>query len=83
MFPDGRTYALDQFIGLNQVGDAGLRDRVNQHYLSTFGVSAAVGLITGLSQFIGTAGLGRGDGNRNVIIAGGVGDATGQARRKS
>lgn len=79
VFPDGRTYALDQFIGLNQVGDAGLRDRVNQHYLSTFGASAAVGLITGLSQFIGTAGLGRGDGNRSVIIAGGVGDATGQA----
>ena len=79
VFPDGRTYALDQFIGLNQVGDAGLRDRVNQHYLSTFGASAAVGLITGLSQFIGTAGLGRADGNRSVIIAGGVGDATGQA----
>ena len=79
VFPDGRTYALDQFIGLNQVGDAGLRDRVNQHYLSTFGASAAVGLITGLSQFIGTAGLGRVDGNRSVIIAGGVGDATGQA----
>jgi type IV secretion system protein VirB10 len=79
VFPDGRTYALDQFIGLNQVGDADLRDRVNQHYLSTFGASAAVGLITGLSQFIGTAGLGRADGNRSVIIAGGVGDATGQA----
>lgn len=79
VFPDGRTYALDQFIGLNQVGDAGLRDRVNQHYLSTFGASAAVGLITGLSQFLGTAGLGRADGNRSVIIAGGVGDATGQA----
>ncbi|MEQ1761373.1 MAG: TrbI/VirB10 family protein [Vicinamibacterales bacterium] len=79
VFPDGRTYALDQFIGLNQVGDAGLRDRVNQHYLSTFGASAAVGLITGLSQFIGTAGLGRADGNRSVIIAGGVGDATGQS----
>ena len=79
VFPDGRTYALDQFIGLNQVGDAGLRDRVNQHYLSTFGASAAVGLITGLSQFLGTAGLGRADSNRSVIIAGGVGDATGQA----
>ena len=26
---------------------AGLRDRVNQHYLSTFGAAAAVGLITG------------------------------------
>jgi type IV secretion system protein VirB10 len=77
--PDGRTYRLDQFMGLNQIGDAGLRDRVNQHYLSTFGAAAAVGLISGLAQFLGSAGLGRGDGDRTVIIAGGVGDATAQA----
>jgi type IV secretion system protein VirB10 len=80
LMPDGRTYRLDQFIGLNQIGDAGLRDRVNQHYLSTFGAAAAVGLISGLAQFLGSAGLGRGDGDRTVIIAGGVGDATSQAR---
>lgn len=79
VMPDGRTYRLDQFIGLNQIGDAGLRDRVNQHYLSTFGAAAAVGLISGLAQFLGSAGLGRGDGDRTVIIAGGVGDATSQA----
>ena len=54
--PDGRTYRLDQFLGLNQIGDAGLRDRVNQHYLSTFGAAAAVGLISGLSQFLGSVG---------------------------
>jgi type IV secretion system protein VirB10 len=79
LMPDGRTYRLDQFIGLNQIGDAGLRDRVNQHYLSTFGAAAAVGLISGLAQFLGSAGLGQGDGDRTVIIAGGVGDATSQA----
>jgi type IV secretory pathway VirB10-like protein len=79
LFPDGRTYPLDQFMGLNQIGDSGLRDRVNQHYLSTFGAAAAVGLITGLSQLVGTAGFGRGDANRTVVIAGGLGDATGQA----
>ena len=61
VLPDGRTYPLDQFMGLNQIGDAGLRDQVNQHYLSTFGAAAAVGLITGLSQFLGTAGFGRAD----------------------
>ena len=60
--PDGRTYRLDQFLGLNQIGDAGLRDRVNHHYWSTFGAAAAVGLISGLAQFLGSAGLGRGDG---------------------
>ena len=79
VMPDGRTYRLDQFLGLNQIGDAGLRDQVNQHYLSTFGAAAAVGLISGLSQYLGSAGLGSGDGNRTVVIAGGVGDATSQA----
>ena len=79
LMPDGRTYRLDQFLGLNQIGDAGLKDRVNQHYLSTFGAAAAVGLISGLSQFLGSAGLGGGDGDRSVVIAGGVGDATSQA----
>ena len=59
LMPDGRTYRLDQFIGLNQIGDAGLRDQVNHHYLSTFGAAAAVGLISGLSQYLGSAGLGR------------------------
>jgi len=77
--PDGRTYRLDQFMGLNQIGDAGLRDKVNHHYLSTFGAAAAVGLITGLAQWIGTAGLSRGDGDRTVVIAGGATDATAQA----
>ena len=57
VMPDGSTVRLDQFIGLNQLGDAGLRDKVNHHYLSTFGAAAAVGLVSGLSQFLGSAGL--------------------------
>jgi type IV secretory pathway VirB10-like protein len=79
VFPDGRTYALDQFMGLNEIGDAGLRDQVNQHYKSTFGASAAVGLLTGFAQYLGTAGFSRAGGDRTVIIAGNVGDATAQA----
>jgi len=79
VMPDGRTYRLDEFMGLNQIGDAGLRDRVNHHYLATFGAAAAVGLITGLSQYLGNVGLGAGDGNRTVVIAGSVGDAASQA----
>ena len=53
LMPDGRSYRLDEFMGLNQIGDAGLRDKVNHHYLSTFGAAAAVGLISGLSQYPG------------------------------
>jgi type IV secretory pathway VirB10-like protein len=79
VLPDGRTYGLDQFMGLNEIGDAGLRDQVNQHYKSTFGASAAVGLLTGFAQYLGTAGFSRGGGDRTVIIAGNVGDATAQA----
>ena len=79
LMPDGSTHSLDQFLGLNQIGDAGLRDQVNHHYWSTFGAAGAVGLVSGLAQYLGTAGLGRGDGDRTVIIAGGASDATAQA----
>jgi type IV secretory pathway VirB10-like protein len=79
LMPDGRTYGLDQFLGLNQIGDTGLRDRVNHHYLSTFGAAGAVGLISGLSQLLGTAGFAGGNGDRTVVIAGGAAEATTQA----
>jgi len=79
VMPDGSSFTLDRPPGLNQIGDAGLRDQVNQHYWSTFGAAAAVGLVSGLSQFLGAAGLSAGQGNRTVIIAGGVTDATSQS----
>jgi type IV secretion system protein VirB10 len=79
VMPDGSTYVLDDFLGVNQIGDAGLRDRVNHHYWSTFGVAGAVGLISGLAQYIGTLGLSRGDGDRTLVIAGSTSDATSQA----
>jgi type IV secretion system protein VirB10 len=75
--PNGRTYPLDQFMGLNAIGDAGLRDQVNQHYASTFGVSAAVGLISGFAQYLGGGLVNRTTGP--IVIAGNVGDATAQA----
>ncbi len=78
LMPDGSTLRLDQFMGLNQIGDAGLRDKVNHHYWSTFGSAGAVGLISGLAQWIGSAGLSGGTGDRTVIIAGGA-DAASQA----
>ena len=78
VLPDGRTYRLDQFTGLNAIGDAGLRDQVNQHYRATFGASAAIGLITGLAQYLGTGGFAHGSAN-TVVIAGGVTASTAQA----
>jgi type IV secretion system protein VirB10 len=78
VLPDGSTRRLDSFMGLNDIGDAGLRDQVNQHYRSTFGASAAVGLLTGFAQSLGSFGFNRGNGE-TVVIAGNVGDATAQA----
>ena len=79
LMPDGSTQRLDQFLGLNQIGDAGLRDKVNQHFLATFGAAGAVGLISGLAQWLGTAGLTGGTGERTVVIAGGAADSASQA----
>ena len=79
LMPDGSTQRLDQFLGLNQIGDAGLRDKVNHHFLATFGAAAAVGLISGLAQWVGTAGLTQGSGDRTVVIAGGAADSASQA----
>ena len=50
IMPDGHSVALDQFQGLNQIGETGLRDRVNHHYLQVFGVSIAIGAIAGLGH---------------------------------
>ena len=50
IMPDGYSVSLDQFQGLNQVGETGLRDQVNHHYLEIFGASIAIGAIAGLSQ---------------------------------
>ena len=49
LLPDGRWASLDQFAGLNQVGETGLKDRVNNHYASVFGAAAAVGVLSGLA----------------------------------
>jgi type IV secretion system protein TrbI len=50
IMPDGYSVSLDQFQGLNQIGETGLRDQVNHHYVEIFGVSIAIGAIAGLSQ---------------------------------
>ena len=50
VMPDGFSSSLDHFQGLNQVGDVGLRDQVNNHYLRIFGVSLAVGAIGAVAQ---------------------------------
>src|SRR5207247_4555805 len=49
-------------------------------YRSTFGASAAVGLLTGFAQYLSSVGFaGGGGGNRTVIIGGSVGESSAQA----
>jgi type IV secretion system protein TrbI len=50
IMPDGYSVSLDQFTGLNQIGETGLRDKVNHHYAQVFGVSLAIGAIAGLAN---------------------------------
>jgi type IV secretion system protein TrbI len=57
IMPDGYSVSLDQFKGLSQIGETGLRDQVNHHYEQIFGVSLAIGAIAGLSNINTTYGL--------------------------
>ncbi len=50
IMPDGYSVSLDQFTGLDQVGETGLRDIVNHHYLQIFGTSLALAAIGGVAQ---------------------------------
>ncbi|MGB9068877.1 MAG: TrbI/VirB10 family protein [Candidatus Acidiferrales bacterium] len=55
IMPDGYSVSLDQFKGLNQTGDTGLKDEVNNHYLRIFGVSLAIGALGAVAE-AGTGG---------------------------
>jgi type IV secretion system protein VirB10 len=50
IMPDGYSVDFDQFHGLDQIGEEGLKDKVNNHYLEIFGTSIALGVISGAGQ---------------------------------
>jgi type IV secretion system protein VirB10 len=56
IMPDGYAANLDQFKGLNQIGETGLKDQANQHYLQIFGTSLALGAVAGIGQAGGNYG---------------------------
>ncbi len=56
IMPDGYSVSLDQFKGLDQIGDTGLRDQVNNHYLRIFGASLAIGALGAVAE-AGTGGV--------------------------
>ncbi|MGB2629273.1 MAG: TrbI/VirB10 family protein [Candidatus Acidiferrum sp.] len=50
IMPDGFSVALDQFKGLNQIGETSLQGKVNDHYMQIFGASLAIGVLGGVAQ---------------------------------
>ena len=55
--PDGFSVDLDKFAGLDPLGTTGLATRVDNRYLQTFAVAAAIGGLGGLAQV----------GNSNIL----------------
>jgi len=62
IMPDGYSVDLDQFQGLNQTGETGLKDKVNNHYFQIFGASIALGIIAGAAEISNTGGVLTGNG---------------------
>lgn len=62
IMPDGYTITYENAAGLDQIGQTGLRDQVNHHYVQMFGASLALAAIGGLAQ-IGNY------GNTNITAA--------------
>jgi type IV secretory pathway VirB10-like protein len=79
IMPDGYSVNLDQFKGMNQIGDTGLRDQVNNHYLKIFGASLAVGTIGGIAE-AGSGGALTQSGSQGIQQ--GVGESLGQTSQR-
>jgi len=62
IMPDGYSVDLDQFNGLDQIGEEGLKDKVNNHYLQIFGASIVLGVIAGAAQISSGGGALTGSG---------------------
>jgi type IV secretion system protein VirB10 len=53
LFPNGYSVDLESAPGLDRVGETGLKDKVNNHRLRTFGVAGAIGLLGGFALYRG------------------------------
>ena len=69
ILPTGFSVNLDQYLGLGQQGQTGLRDKVDHHYFQIFGASVALAAIEGLGQATGNVG----NGGAAVRLQSGVG----------
>ena len=78
IMPDGFSADLDQFHSLDQIGEEGLKDKVNNHYLQIFGTSIALGVISGAAQ-ITQGGSGYSSTGSQAFVNGAAGGISQQA----
>ena len=80
ILPDGYSVSLDKFQGLDVVGQTGLRDLVNRHYLQIFGASLALAAVSATAQIGNNASYGAYDWG--VQLRNGVSEGLGQSAQR-
>ena len=80
IMPDGYSVSLDRFKGLDVVGQTGLRDLVNHHYVQIFGASLAVAAVSATTQ-IGNNSSGYGY-NWGTSMRNGASEGLGQSAQR-
>jgi type IV secretory pathway VirB10-like protein len=78
---DGYSVSLDKFQGLDVVGQAGLRDLVNHHYVQIFGASLALAAVGAVTQ-IGNAGATYGSYDYGVAMRNGISQQLGESAQR-
>jgi type IV secretion system protein VirB10 len=79
--PDGYSVPLDRFQGLDVVGQAGLRDLVNHHYVQIFGAAIALAAVSAAAQ-VGNSGGSYGTYDWGVSMRNGVSEGLGQSAQR-
>ena len=79
LMPDGYSVDLDQSHGVDQVGQEGLKDKVDNHYLQIFGTSVALGVISGAAQITEGGGAGYNATGSQTFVNGAVSGISQQA----
>jgi type IV secretion system protein TrbI len=80
IMPDGYSVSLDKFQGLDVVGQTGLRDLVNHHYVQIFGASLALAAISATAQIGNNASYGTYDWGTQM--RNGVSEGLGQSAQR-
>jgi type IV secretion system protein VirB10 len=81
IMPDGYSVSLDKFQGLDVIGQAGLRDLVNHHYVQIFGASLALAAVGAVTQ-IGNSGAAYGAYDFGVSMRNGASEQLGQSSQR-